>query len=166
MTEDYVEFASHMMLHPLSQIRAAKLIASSTGQHATTMNQVRGTNGSKTTTGEDGSAATIAAQTTTPLIPTPQSQYLVHMSTLGYLKSPIRRPTIIEKWSPYDIAMFEAAIAEHGKNFPRIRNEINNTTKSVKDIIEFYYIWKKTSHYVQWKKEYIPDYLDVDDDDE
>ena len=30
-------------------------------------------------------------------------------------------------------------------------------TKSVKEIIEFYYDWKKTSHYTQWKRAYIPD---------
>jgi hypothetical protein len=27
----------------------------------------------------------------------------------------------------------------------------------VKEIIEFYYDWKKTEHYLQWKKVYIPD---------
>lgn len=149
-----------MMLHPLSQIRAANLIASgqSTSTTTTTLDRVRGTNGLKSSD-ENGFATTAQMLTTTP-----QSQYLVHISALGYLKSPIRRPTVIEKWSPYEIAMFEASIAEHGKNFARIQNEIG-MTKSVQDVIEFYYIWKKTSHYVQWKKEYIPEYLDVDVDE-
>lgn len=34
-------------------------------------------------------------------------------------------------------------------------------TKTVKDIIEFYYEWKKTSHYKQWKKSYTPDERDT-----
>ena len=27
----------------------------------------------------------------------------------------------------------------------------------MKQIIEFYYVWKKTGHYKQWKQQYIPD---------
>lgn len=34
-------------------------------------------------------------------------------------------------------------------------------TKTVQDVIEFYYDWKKTSHYKQWKKNYLPDERDV-----
>eukprot|EP00981_Chlorochromonas_danica_P010713 scaffold3341_cov165-Ochromonas_danica.AAC.28 len=33
-------------------------------------------------------------------------------------------------------------------------------TKTVKEVIEFYYDWKKTSHYADWKKNYIPDERD------
>ncbi len=157
MTEDYVELASHMLLYPLSQIRAANLIAAS-GPTTTTS---RETNGGSSH--NDGNHSTTTAFS--PMFAmTPQSQYLVHISALGYLKSPLRRPTVIEKWSPYEIAMFEASIAEHGKNFARIQQDIR-THKSVPDVIEFYYIWKKTSHYAQWKKEYIPEYLDVDVDE-
>ena len=29
-------------------------------------------------------------------------------------------------------------------------------TKSTKDVIEFYYVWKMTSHYQQWKKAFEP----------
>lgn len=157
MAEDYVELASHMMLHPLSQIRAANLIAS--GQSTTIAIDSPGErNGPITKHNDDND--TVAPKSAM----TPQSQYLVHISALGYLKSAIRQPTVIEKWSPYEIAMFEASIAEYGKNFARIQKEIS-MTKSVQDVIEFYYIWKKTSHYAQWKKEYIPEYLDVDLDE-
>jgi hypothetical protein len=152
MTEDYVELASNMMLHPLSQIRATNLLvekqaAISTNRNLNTSKEM------EEATGELPKLKMI-----------PQSQYLVHISALGYLKSPIRRPTVIEKWSPYEIATFEASIAEYGKNFIKIQNEIGKT-KSVPDVIEFYYIWKKTSHYTHWKKEYVPEYLDVDVDE-
>ena len=30
-------------------------------------------------------------------------------------------------------------------------------TKTVKEVIEYYYFWKKTQHYKQWKNQYIPD---------
>jgi hypothetical protein len=161
MTEDYVELASHMMLHPLSQIRAATLLASgqTTATTTTTKDDAMKMNGSKQTVVEDNHS-----DIATKIAMTPQSQYLVHLSALGYLKSAIRQPTVIEKWSPYEIAMFEASIAEYGKNFSKIQNEIGRT-KSVSEVIEFYYIWKKTSHYAQWKKEYIPEYLDVDVDE-
>jgi hypothetical protein len=71
------------------------------------------------------------------------------MTALGYLTSPLRRPTVIEKWSPYEIATFEASMALHGKHFHIISKFVK--TKSTKEIIEFYYIWKKTSHYRRWK---------------
>mmetsp|Transcript_29598 Transcript_29598/g.28326 ORF Transcript_29598/g.28326 Transcript_29598/m.28326 type:complete len:189 (+) Transcript_29598:238-804(+) len=81
------------------------------------------------------------------------------ITSLGFLLSPLRRPTIMEKWSPYEISIFEATLTLYGKNFFRVQKHIQ--TKTVKDIIEFYYDWKKTSHYKQWKKSYIPDERDV-----
>ena len=30
-------------------------------------------------------------------------------------------------------------------------------SKTVQEVIEFYYDWKKTNHYKEWKKNYIPD---------
>jgi len=42
-----------------------------------------------------------------------------------------------------------------GKDFWQASKLI--TTKSTKDVIEFYYCWKKTEHYKQWKREYVPD---------
>ena len=172
MTEDYVELASHMMLYPLSQIRAANLMASTTTTTTHETNGARPNDGNHSTT--TATVNTTTTTTTTEMLPptltaammmTPQSQYLVHISALGYLKSPRRRPTVIEQWSPYEIAMFEASIAQHGKNFAKIQQDIR-TGKTVADVIEFYYIWKKTSHYAQWKKEYVPEYLQVDDVDE
>jgi hypothetical protein len=34
-------------------------------------------------------------------------------------------------------------------------------TKSTKEVIEFYYEWKKSRHYQIWKKNYIPDERDT-----
>lgn len=80
-------------------------------------------------------------------------QYPIEQVTaLGYLTSPLRRPTVIEKWSPYEITTFEAALALHGKHFHQVQKWIK--TKNTKEVIEFYYIWKKTSHYRRWKSSF------------
>lgn len=75
------------------------------------------------------------------------------ISSLGFLKSPLRRPTVMEKWSPYEISIFEAGMGHYGKDFYQIHKLIQ--TKSTKEVIDFYYIWKKTSHYPVWKKQYV-----------
>ena len=36
-------------------------------------------------------------------------------ATLGMMRTAMRRPTVIEKWSPYQVALFEGAISIHGK---------------------------------------------------
>lgn len=85
---------------------------------------------------------------------TPRQNYPLELiSSLGFLKSPLRRPTVIEKWSPYEISLFEAGIGHYGKDFFQIHKLIQ--TKSTKEVIDFYYLWKKTSHYKVWKKQYV-----------
>lgn len=87
------------------------------------------------------------------------------MSGVGFLKAKqLRRPTVLEKWTPYEIAMFQASVAHHGKQFGLVQKDIG--TKTVPEIVDFYYLWKKTSHYQEWKKEYLPPHLDVDSDSE
>lgn len=85
------------------------------------------------------------------------------ISPLGYLKSPLRRPSIIERWSPYEIAVFESALLHHGKEFHLVSREIK--TKSTKEVIDFYYVWKKTAHYKKWKEQFIAD-IDLSDSDD
>ena len=93
----------------------------------------------------------------------PQGQYpLEQPNTLGMLLCPVRRPTVIERWSPFEIAVFEGAILLHGKCFHTLQKFIK--TKTTKEVIEFYYMWKKTSHYEQWKERFVPDAL-MDDSD-
>ena len=70
---------------------------------------------------------------------------------------------VIERWSPLEVALFEAAISQYGKQFHQIQKEIE--TKTTKEVIEFYYMWKKTSHYEKWKKQYVPPHLDNSDDE-
>ena len=94
----------------------------------------------------------------------PSYHSLPTMSALKFLKSPHRRKRAWEDWSPYQIALFEAGIAQYGKDFYAIAKEFENG-KSTKDIIDFYYLWKKTAHYKKWKKTYLPPHLDVSDDE-
>ncbi len=81
------------------------------------------------------------------------------ISALGYILSPLRRASTIEKWSPYEVAVFEGSLSLFGKDFWQASKLIK--TKSTKDVIEFYYCWKKTDHYKQWKKQYTVDTRDV-----
>jgi len=87
------------------------------------------------------------------------------ITMLGLLQSPLRRRSVVETWNPLEIATFEAALAVYGKLFHKIRTCVQ--TKTTKEIIEFYYVWKKTKHYKVWKKKYIsPEDMNLDSDDE
>jgi len=91
-----------------------------------------------------------------------QRQYpLEKISLLGFLKSPLRRPTVIEKWSPYEIAIFEGSLFRFGKEFRRASQQIG--TKTTREVIDFYYVWKKTAHYKKWKEQYVSDEDLLDD---
>jgi|EP00979_Chaetoceros_neogracilis_P001156 hypothetical protein len=95
----------------------------------------------------------------------PTGQYPVEsISALSILTSPMRRPTVVEKWSPYEIAVFEAALSLVGKHFHKVQKFVK--TKNTKEVVEFYYVWKKTVHYKVWKKQYISPEDDVDSDDD
>lgn len=77
---------------------------------------------------------------------------------LGSMLSPVRRPLVFETWSPREIATFEGALALHGKSFHMVQQFVK--TKSTKEVIEFYYVWKMSSHYAEWKKKFVPDIPD------
>lgn len=81
---------------------------------------------------------------------------LERVTALGYLESNIRRRHIWEDWSPREIALFEAALTLYGKDFSRIAR-LHLPNKCTKDVVAFYYVWKKTKHYQEWKRQYIPD---------
>eukprot|EP00520_Triparma_pacifica_P016145 CAMPEP_0118658110 /NCGR_PEP_ID=MMETSP0785-20121206/14386_1 /TAXON_ID=91992 /ORGANISM="Bolidomonas pacifica, Strain CCMP 1866" /LENGTH=168 /DNA_ID=CAMNT_0006551091 /DNA_START=1 /DNA_END=504 /DNA_ORIENTATION=+ len=71
---------------------------------------------------------------------------------LGILTSELRRPSVIENWSPIEVARFEASLSVYGKQF-HVASKIIKT-KSTREVIEFYYVWKKTGNYKAWKKGY------------
>jgi len=77
----------------------------------------------------------------------------------GFLTSNIRPSNAMERWSPLEIAQFEAAMRLWGKNFSRIGDLI--PSKTTREVIEFYYCWKKTSHYKEWKEAFQPLYVVV-----
>jgi len=136
IAEDYVELATNMMLFPTTHLVP----------YGYPDNQNRIGQGS----GQNGAPPNIHSSNNTA---TTNNYPLELMSSLGYLKSSLRRPTIIEIWSPYEIGLFEAGIGHYGKDFYQIHKVIQ--TKSTKEVIDFYYIWKKTSHYKTWKDRYV-----------
>eukprot|EP00924_Labyrinthula_sp_SR-Ha-C_P013401 snap_masked-scaffold_5-processed-gene-1.24-mRNA-1 protein AED:0.29 eAED:0.29 QI:0/-1/0/1/-1/1/1/0/160 len=68
---------------------------------------------------------------------------------LGIIDSPIYTPKIEDTWSIEEIKLFEGAIYQLGKEFTSISKLIK--TKTTKEVIQFYYIWKKSKKYKAWK---------------
>lgn len=58
-------------------------------------------------------------------------------------------PRPADRWSPYEIALFESSICIVGKQFSQIAAAVG--TKNTQDVVEFYYTWKKSKNYVHWK---------------
>ncbi len=77
---------------------------------------------------------------------------LQRQTTLGILKNPARPRHVLDEWAPKQVALFESSICIYGKNFYAIQKVIE--TKTLKQVIEFYYIWKKSSHYTIWKRHF------------
>ena len=78
-------------------------------------------------------------------------------STLASLLSAVRPHSVIDMWSPYEIAIFESAICVFGKKFNWISKLLKN--KETTEVVEFYYLWKKTKNYVKWKDSYVKETL-------
>mmetsp|Transcript_56107 Transcript_56107/g.127437 ORF Transcript_56107/g.127437 Transcript_56107/m.127437 type:complete len:247 (+) Transcript_56107:70-810(+) len=74
---------------------------------------------------------------------------------LGLIQSPLRRPSVMERWSPLEVVTFEGAISLYGKHFSEVQRAVK--TKNTKEVVEFYYVWKMTSHYDKWKRIFEPD---------
>mmetsp|Transcript_2913 Transcript_2913/g.3944 ORF Transcript_2913/g.3944 Transcript_2913/m.3944 type:complete len:285 (-) Transcript_2913:359-1213(-) len=71
-------------------------------------------------------------------------------STLGSLVSPIAQDRIEDNWSPKEISLFESGICTYGKHFHVIKRLLKN--KTTKEVVQFYYVWKKSDNYAIWKK--------------
>ncbi|BFZ12139.1 hypothetical protein BsWGS_15178 [Bradybaena similaris] len=57
----------------------------------------------------------------------------------------------MEEWSASEANLFEEAIEKYGKDFNDIRQDFL-PWKSLKSIVEYYYMWKTTDRYVQQKR--------------
>ncbi|ENN71532.1 hypothetical protein YQE_11825, partial [Dendroctonus ponderosae] len=57
----------------------------------------------------------------------------------------------MEEWSASEANLFEEALDKYGKDFNDIRNDFL-PWKTLKNIIEYYYMWKTTDRYVQQKR--------------
>ncbi|MFH4976626.1 hypothetical protein AB6A40_003335 [Gnathostoma spinigerum] len=67
------------------------------------------------------------------------------------LGGPILCRDQMEEWSAAEANLFEEAIEKYGKDFNDIRGDFL-PWKSLRDIIEYYYMWKTTNRYVEIKK--------------
>ena len=57
----------------------------------------------------------------------------------------------MEDWSASEANLFEEAIEKYGKDFNDIRNDFL-PWKSMRNIIEYFFMWKTTDRYVQQKR--------------
>uniref|UniRef100_A0A8D8HUP7 Metastasis-associated protein MTA1 n=3 Tax=Culex pipiens TaxID=7175 RepID=A0A8D8HUP7_CULPI len=57
----------------------------------------------------------------------------------------------MEEWSASEANLFEDALEKYGKDFNDIRNDFL-PWKTLKSIVEYYYMWKTTDRYVQQKR--------------
>ncbi|GMH79631.1 hypothetical protein TrST_g7888 [Triparma strigata] len=72
------------------------------------------------------------------------------ISSLALMQTKIRTPLAIEKWSPIELSLFETSMSLYGKQFNLVSKAVK--TKSVREVIELYYLWKKSDHYKSWKR--------------
>ncbi|CAI4223579.1 unnamed protein product [Auanema sp. JU1783] len=63
------------------------------------------------------------------------------------LGGPILIRDQIEEWSAAEANLFEEALEKYGKDFSDIRNDFL-PWKGMRDIVEYYYMWKTTNRYI------------------
>ncbi|XP_058790957.1 metastasis-associated protein MTA3 isoform X2 [Phymastichus coffea] len=73
------------------------------------------------------------------------------MSSLVPSSGPVLCRDEMEEWSASEANLFEEALEKYGKDFGDIRTDFLHW-KSLKNIIEYYYMWKTTDRYVQQKR--------------
>ena len=71
--------------------------------------------------------------------------------TVDALLSPLRKPAVLDDWSPLEVALFESGICSYGKDFHAIARLMAGR-KTCGQCVEFYYVWKKSGHYAMWKE--------------
>lgn len=69
-----------------------------------------------------------------------ENKYPIHsITSLGFLLSPLRKPTILEKWNPYEVALFESSIFLYGKVFNQIQKVVRFQSFYIMSIYYYYY---------------------------
>lgn len=67
------------------------------------------------------------------------------------LRSPFRKPEVIDSWTPLDVALFVAGITRFGRDWESIKSILPN--KSAMELSQFYFsVWKGSRMYASWKK--------------
>ena len=78
-----------------------------------------------------------------------------HGALSGFLHSGCRATQKqSDVWTAEDIALFEASLCIYGKDFSKAKDII--LTKTLAQIVQFYYLFKMTDHYKVWKRRNIP----------
>ena len=57
----------------------------------------------------------------------------------------------LEEWTPAEASLFEDSLDKYGKSFIEIRKDVF-PWKKMKNIVEYYYMWKTTDRYVPQKR--------------
>lgn len=70
------------------------------------------------------------------------------MCSLVAAGGPILCRDEMEEWSSSEANLFEEALEKYGKDFVDIRQDFL-PWKTLKSVIEYYYMWKTTDRYVQ-----------------
>jgi hypothetical protein len=74
-----------------------------------------------------------------------------HLRTLDAALSVVRKPRCWDSWTPLEVAVFEAVLCRHGKDFAFAARLLPN--KTVSDVVKFYYTsWKTSDHGRRWRR--------------
>ena len=71
--------------------------------------------------------------------------------TVDSLLSPLRKASVLDEWTPMEVALFESGVCSYGKDFHAI-SRLMAGRKTCGQCVEFYYVWKKSGHYAMWKE--------------
>ncbi|XP_031632273.1 metastasis-associated protein MTA3 isoform X2 [Contarinia nasturtii] len=79
--------------------------------------------------------------------------YSIESSMCSFVPSsgPVLCRDEMEEWSASEANLFEEALDKYGKDFTDIRQDFL-PWKTLKNIVEYYYMWKTTDRYVQQKR--------------
>uniref|UniRef100_A0A2A4JPS0 Metastasis-associated protein MTA3 n=1 Tax=Heliothis virescens TaxID=7102 RepID=A0A2A4JPS0_HELVI len=73
------------------------------------------------------------------------------LSSLVPASGPVLCRDEMEEWSASEANLFEEALDKYGKDFADIRQDFL-PWKTLKNLVEYYYMWKTTDRYVQQKR--------------